>query len=79
MLTEIPISELKPLQIPAHSAPRPTLRALSDDELLEAARDQGTAILSLSTPGQETWRTATVESTNYNGVRPIRTVASRRI
>jgi hypothetical protein len=34
-----PIRDLKPLPTPAHSAPRPRLQALTDDELLEAVRN----------------------------------------
>ncbi len=35
----VPIRDLNPLTTPAHSAPRPGLLALSDDELLEAVRN----------------------------------------
>ncbi|HEX5272268.1 MAG TPA: hypothetical protein VFW33_17345 [Gemmataceae bacterium] len=37
----VPIRGLQPLPTPAHSAPRPRLRALSDAELLEAVRNPG--------------------------------------
>jgi hypothetical protein len=35
----VPIRDLKPLPTPAHSAPGPRLRALTDDELLEAVKN----------------------------------------
>src|SRR5437773_6680183 len=38
-MKDVEIGELKPLQTPAHSAPRPGLQRLTDDELLEAVRN----------------------------------------
>ena len=38
-MKEVEIRDLKPLQTPAHRAPRLGLRALSDDELLGAVRN----------------------------------------
>lgn len=38
-MNEVEIRDLKPLQTPAHSAPRPGLQKLSDDELLTAVRN----------------------------------------
>jgi hypothetical protein len=38
-MKEVEIRDLKPLQTPAHTAPRPGLQKLSDDELLTAARN----------------------------------------
>jgi len=35
-MKNVEIGDLKPLQTPAHSAPRPGLQRLTDDELLEA-------------------------------------------
>lgn len=37
-MTEMEVRDLKPLQTPAHGAPRPGLQRLSDDELLTAVR-----------------------------------------
>jgi hypothetical protein len=37
-MTEVEIRDLKPLQTSAHSAPRPGLQKLSDDELLTSVR-----------------------------------------
>jgi hypothetical protein len=38
-MTEVEIQNLHPIPSPAHGAPRPGLQRLSDDELLEAARN----------------------------------------
>lgn len=38
-LKDVPIGELRPLQTRTHAKPRPALRALSDAELLRAARE----------------------------------------
>jgi hypothetical protein len=38
-MDEREIRELRPLQTPAHSAPRPRLQGLSDAELLESVRN----------------------------------------
>jgi hypothetical protein len=38
-MRQIEVRDLKPLQTPAHRAPRPGLQSLSDDELLEAVRN----------------------------------------
>jgi hypothetical protein len=38
-MRDVAIRDLKPLQTPAHAAPRRHLQRLSDDELLEAARN----------------------------------------
>ncbi len=38
-MLQIPIKDLRPLPGAAHSQPRPGLQSLSDDELLEAARN----------------------------------------
>jgi hypothetical protein len=37
----VPIRDLRPLTTPAHTAPRPRLQALSDDELLESVTNPG--------------------------------------
>jgi hypothetical protein len=37
-MKQVEIRDLRPLQTPAHSAPRPGLQSLGDDELLAAAR-----------------------------------------
>src|SRR5947209_4839691 len=37
-MKEVEVRSLKPLQTPAHLAPRPGLRNLTDDELLQAVR-----------------------------------------
>jgi hypothetical protein len=37
-MKQVAIGDLKPLQTPAHAAPRPGLRKLTDDELLESVR-----------------------------------------
>lgn len=37
-MKQVEIRDLKPLQMPAHSAPRPGLQKLSDDDLLVAVR-----------------------------------------
>lgn len=39
MLKEVEVRDLQPLDTPAHTAPRPSLQQLSDDELLEAVRN----------------------------------------
>jgi hypothetical protein len=38
-MMEVEIGQLRPLQGPAHSRPRPRLQSLSDDELLRAVRN----------------------------------------
>jgi hypothetical protein len=35
----VPIKDLKPIQGPAHTKPRPSLQALTDDELLESVQN----------------------------------------
>lgn len=37
-MKQVEIRDLRPLQTPAHSVPRPRLRRLSDDDLLAAVR-----------------------------------------
>lgn len=38
-MREVEVKDLKPMQGPAHSSPRPGLRGLSDDELLHSVRN----------------------------------------
>jgi hypothetical protein len=38
-MQEVEIRDLRPLQMPAHSAPRRELQRLSDDKLLKAAKN----------------------------------------
>jgi hypothetical protein len=38
-MRQVPIKDLKPIQGPAHTKPRPGLQSLSDDELLESVRN----------------------------------------
>src|SRR3954463_8143707 len=53
-MKHVRIRDLKPMPYPAHAAPRPALRQLSDDELLESVRNpkQGDYLTENTRTGQ---------------------------
>jgi hypothetical protein len=75
-MRQVEVKDLKPLQGPAHSAPRPGLQRLTDAELLEAVRNPAKGTFSQRTLGRERWLTAAAVPTNCSAVPPTRTAVS---